>query len=230
MTRSEINEIIHRADAFLREHRFHLPPFAYWTPADWRAKGGEVSEIVRRGLGWDITDFGSGDFHDVGLFLFTLRNGDPSDLGSGRGKLYAEKVLIVEPDQLTPLHLHRVKTEDIINRGGGGLAIKLYNTTSDGDRDDSDVVVSVNGVLRTISAGGTIVLDPGESITLTDGLYHEFWGVDATVLVGEVSLVNDDATDNYFYDDVGRFPEIEEDEDPLHLLVNDYERYVTIEK
>lgn len=230
MTRSEINEIIQRADAFLREHQFHLPPFAYWTPADWRAKGGEVSEIVRRGLGWDITDFGSGDFHNVGLFLFTLRNGDPSELGSGRGKLYAEKVLIVEPDQVTPLHLHRVKTEDIINRGGGGLAIKLYNTTSDGDRDDSDVVVSVDGAMRTISAGGTIVLHPGESITLTDGLYHEFWGVDETVLVGEVSLVNDDAMDNYFYDDVGRFPEIDEDDAPLHLLVNDYERYVTIEK
>ena len=230
MKRSKINDIIRKADEFLQEHRFHLPPFAYWTPSDWQAKGGDIREIVERHLGWDITDFGSGDFENVGLFLFTLRNGDPSDLGKGRGKLYAEKVLIVARDQTTPLHLHKVKTEDIINRGGGGLAIKLYNATPDGDLDDGDVIVSVDGVLRTVSAGGTIVLRPGESITLTDGLYHEFWGVDEDVLVGEVSLVNDDASDNYFYDGVGRFPEIDEDEEPVHLLVSDYESYVRVER
>ena len=227
MRRSEINEIIRKADAFLKDRNFLLPPFAYWSPVDWRSKGGEVSEIVGRKLGWDITDFGSGDFQKKGLFLFTLRNGDPSNLGQRKGKLYAEKVLVVQPDQITPLHLHKVKTEDIINRGGGGLAIKMYNSTPDGDLDDSDVIVSVDGTMRTMSAGGTLVLKPGESVTLTDGLYHEFWGVDEPVLVGEVSLVNDDATDNYFYDKIGRFPQIEEDEDPLHLLVNDYEKYVS---
>lgn len=228
MRRSEINQIIRKADAFLNEHRFVLPPFAYWSPVDWRSKGSEVSEIVRRGLGWDITDFGSEDFRNTGLFLFTLRNGDPRNLGQGKGKLYAEKILIVEPEQFTPLHLHKVKTEDIINRGGGGLAVKMYNSTADGELDDSDVIVSVDGTMRTISAGGTIVLQPGESVTLTDGLYHAFWGVDETVLVGEVSLVNDDATDNYFYEEIGRFPQIEEDEDPLYLLVNDYERFVSL--
>ncbi|MEX0747915.1 MAG: D-lyxose/D-mannose family sugar isomerase, partial [Rhodothermales bacterium] len=76
-------------------------------------------------------------------------------------------------------------------------------------------------------AGSTVLLAPGESITLPDGLYHEFWGEGDRVLVGEVSLVNDDATDNYFYEGAGRFPSIEEDVDPLYLLVNDYERYVT---
>jgi len=45
------------------------------------------------------------------------------------------------------------------------------------------------------------------------------------VLVGEVSKVNDDNTDNRFYESVGRFSAIEEDEAPLYLLVNDYERY-----
>lgn len=228
MKRSEINDIIRRANDFLDAHRFYLPPFAYWTPEEWRTKGREVSEIARRRLGWDITDFGSGDFEREGLFLFTIRNGDPADLGSGRGKLYAEKVLIVEPEQVTPLHLHRVKTEDIINRGGGDLAVKLYRSTPEGDLDDRDVVVEVDGVMRTISAGGTIVLRPGESVTLTDGLYHEFWGIDETVLVGEVSLVNDDATDNYFHEEIGRFPDIEEDEPPLYLLVNDYDEYVNV--
>lgn len=225
MKRSEINETIRRADAFLKEHRFVLPPFAYWRPDDWRGMGPNVGEIVARKLGWDITDFGSSDFERVGLFLFTLRNGDLDDLKKGRGKLYGEKILVVEEDQVTPMHLHKVKTEDIINRGGGRLAIKLYNSRDDGELDSSDVVIKVDAVPRIVAAGSTILLNPGESATLPDGLYHEFWGVDDRVLVGEVSLVNDDASDNFFYHEAGRFPAIEEDEDPLYLLVNDYERY-----
>lgn len=226
MKRSEINHILREADEFLRERRFMLPPFAYWRPVDWRRKRTVASEIVDRRLGWDITDFGSGDYENVGLFLFTLRNGDPADLGRGRGRLYGEKILVVEVEQVTPMHLHKVKTEDIINRGGGRLGIKLYNSTDDGGLDESDVTVLVDAIPRTVEAGGIVTLEPGESVTLPVGLYHEFWGVDDRVLVGEVSLVNDDATDNYFYDAAGRFPEIEEDEEPLYLLVNDYEKYV----
>lgn len=227
MTRSEINRIIEDAAAFLEDRLFMLPPFAFWTPEEWKRKGGEVRAIVERRLGWDITDFGSGDFSSRGLFLFTLRNGDRGRLGTGRGMLYGEKVLIVEPGQVTPLHRHEVKTEDIINRGGGELAIKLYQSTEDGELDDGELVVTMDGVARRVEGGSTVTLGPGESISLPDGLYHEFWGVDERVLVGEVSLVNDDATDNYFYEAVGRFPEIEEDAEPLHLLVNDYERYVS---
>ena len=42
------------------------------------------------------------------------------------------------------------------------------------------------------------------------------------VLIGEVSMCNDDNTDNRFYESVGRFPEIEEDEPPYRLLCNEY--------
>jgi D-lyxose ketol-isomerase len=42
--------------------------------------------------------------------------------------------------------------------------------------------------------------------------------------VGEVSKVNDDWTDNHFLDGVGRFPDIDEDEEPLYLLAMDYHR------
>ena len=87
------------------------------------------------------------------------------------------------------------------------------------------MTVSIDGVRRTVKAGDTVVLSPGESITLPDHLYHKFWGAEGRVLVGEVSLVNDDNIDNRFYDPVGRFPEIEEDEPPLYLLCNDYSRY-----
>ena len=226
MKRSEINAIMQAADAFLGHHQFHLPPFAYWTPQDWQTKGAEVSEIVDRRLGWDITDFGSGDFAKVGLFVFTIRNGHPDHLKAGGGKLYAEKVLVVGVNQVTPMHYHWTKVEDIINRGGGDLAIQLYNGNADGSRQgDTDVVVSVDAIRRTVTAGGVVRLRPGESITLEPYCYHAFWGEGRRVLVGEVSLVNDDNADNCFYDKVGRFPDIDEDEAPLHLLVNDYEAY-----
>ena len=225
MKRSEINTIMREADAFMRSHGFRLPPFAYWTPTDWATKGEEVREIVDHHLGWDITDFGSGDYDRIGLFLFTIRNGDPANLATGRGKLYAEKALIVDVDQVTPLHFHWRKVEDIINRGGGQLVIQLYNSTAEDGLADSEVVVSCDGVRRTVPAGGTVVLEPGESITLPTRLYHAFWGAGSKVLVGEVSLVNDDNTDNRFYQPVGRFPQIEEDEPPLHLLTTDYARY-----
>ncbi len=223
MKRSEINDIIREADAFLKEYRFRLPPFAYWSPDEWRTKGEEAREIVAHGLGWDITDFGSGDFESRGLFLFTVRNGAVENLKKGEGKVYAEKIMMVREGQVTPMHYHWLKTEDIINRGGGKLAIRLYNATEDGDLEDTPVVVSMDGVRHTVEAGGIVRLEPGESITLTPGMYHEFWGEDGKVLVGEVSSVNDDNTDNRFYEPVGRFPDIEEDEPPLYPLIGDYD-------
>ena len=227
MKRSEINNILRKNDAFLREYQFHLPPFAYWAPEEWAQKGEEVRQIVDRQLGWDLTDFGQGDFEHLGLTMFTMRNGSLQDLKSGKsgGELYCEKMLIVEVDQVTPFHFHWLKTEDIINRGGGKLVIQLYNATEDGDFADTDVIVSTDGVVRRVKAGGMIVLEPGESITLVPWCYHKFWAIEAPVLAGEVSLVNDDEADNRFHDPVGRFPTIEEDEPPLYLLVGDYPDY-----
>ena len=222
MKRSEINGIMREADAFLKQQHFCLPPFAYWTPEAWTSKGPEAREIVEHGLGWDITDWGLGDYRRSGLFLFTLRNGHPKNLALMRGKLYAEKIMIMGVGQITPFHFHWAKTEDIINRGGGKLVIQLYNATPDEQFAESDVTVSVDSVERVVKAGGRVVLSPGESITLPDHLYHQFWAEDSPVLAGEVSLVNDDQADNRFYDKLGRFPAIVEDEPPLHLLCTEY--------
>lgn len=221
MKRSRINTIMHQADAFLRQHQFYLPPFAYWTPEEWGRRGPEVREIADRRLGWDITDFGQEDYTRIGLFVFTLRNGEPG----GQGKNYAEKILVVGVDQVTPMHFHWFKMEDIINRGGGDLAVQLYNATPDEGLADTPVQVSIDGQRRTVPAGATVLLKPGESITLEPRSYHKFWAVGQTALIGEVSKVNDDNSDNRFYEPVGRFPAIEEDEAPLHLLVNDYQRF-----
>ncbi len=225
MKRSQINAIMRDTEAFLGAQNFHLPPFARWTPADWADKGDEVAEIVETGLGWDITDFGRGDFDACGLVLFTIRNGTPDNVRTGRGKLYCEKIAVIGRDQTCPAHHHFVKVEDIINRGGGRLAIQLHNAAVDGAFTDTDVTVGVDGTRRTVRAGETVVLDTGESITLMPGCYHKLWGQDGRVLFGEVSVVNDDEADNRFSEPVGRFPDIDEDESPYRLLIGDYERY-----
>ena len=174
-------------------------------------------------LGWDLTDFGGGDFNKMGLLLITTRNGNQKQPDK-YPKPYAEKLMVVEENQVTPMHFHWYKTEDIINRGGGNLMIKLYFSTEDGQLSDEDVVIVMDGVKKTFPAGSVIRLTPGESVTLTKGIYHRFWGEEGkgTVIVGEVSMCNDDNADNRFYDPVGRFPEIEEDEKPLYLLCNEY--------
>jgi D-lyxose ketol-isomerase len=222
MKRSEINAILRDAEAFLRLSGFPLPPFAAWTPEDWQTKRAMASEILECRLGWDVTDFGRGDFRRVGLAVFTLRNGRAEHLATHRGKTYGEKILIVNPNQVTPLHFHRVKMEDIINRGGGRLVVQLYNSTPDEQLDTTDVVIMTDGLTRTVPAGGTLSLSPGESITLPQYCYHAFWAEDSRALVGEVSLVNDDTTDNRFYEQLARFSQVEEDEAPYRVLVSDY--------
>jgi len=230
MKRSQINSIMRSADKFIRSCGFFLPPFAYWTPGDWKQKGVEVSEIVTNHLGWDITDFGSGNFQTCGLFLFTLRNGSSENWRSLSGKLYAEKLLVVDIDQITPIHFHWKKTEDIINRGGGNLILQLYNSTPDEKIDyEREIAIMIDGIQHNFPPGGMVTLTPGESITLPPYCYHNFWGSGERVLVGEVSMVNDDDTDNRFADQAGRFPVVEEDEAPLYLLIKDYEQYYRAE-
>jgi D-lyxose ketol-isomerase len=226
MKRSEINQIMRSADVFMREYGYRLPPFAYFTPPDWAKTGPEATEISANGLGWDITDFGSGRFNEIGLFMFTVRNGHPANWAAKTGKLYCEKIMIVGVGQITPMHFHWNKMEDIINRGGGDMLIQLYNSTANEDLDmEKPIQVSLDGVARTYEPGSILRIKTGESISLPPFLYHSFWGEGSTVLVGEVSLVNDDQTDNRFHEPVGRFPEVIEDEEPLYLLVNDYKKY-----
>ncbi|MDR0795321.1 MAG: D-lyxose/D-mannose family sugar isomerase [Tannerella sp.] len=223
MKRSEINQILQNAKAFMEERKFHLPLWAYWGIDDWRQNKDCATEVINNMLGWDITDFGSGDFYSRGLFLFTLRNGKYK----ADQKPYAEKIMIVEENQETPMHFHRSKMEDIINRGGGNLVIELFNSNPDASFTGTPVILKIDGLKRTVQPGGSVVLQPGESICLEQGVYHRFYGEagKGKVLVGEVSMVNDDASDNCFHELVGRFPDIEEDEVPVHLLGADYAKF-----
>ena len=221
MKRSEINGILKENIEFIKSQNFSLPPFAWFTD-EWKGKGHEYDEIRDHMLGWDITDYGKGDFEKIGLFLFTIRNGKLGDPDCK--KTYAEKLLISDEDQYSPMHYHYSKMEDIINRGGGVLVVEVYNRGDDDGLADTPVTVTTDGHVRTVPAGTKIRLMPGESITLPPYQYHAFWAEkgNGKVLIGEVSMVNDDNTDNRFYEDMGRFPKIEEDEPPLYFLCNEY--------
>jgi len=224
MQRSEINNIIRYMENLVAKNGFNLPPFCHWTPEDWPVKGHEYDEIRDNMLGWDITDYGLGDWEKVGFALITLRNGNLND--PKYKKTYAEKLLMLKEGQHSPMHFHWKKSEDIINRGGGTLIIHMYNDNGDGGFDTSDVVVNSDGRTYNIPAGGGVELRPGESITIWPHQYHDFDVKPGTgdVLIGEVSMVNDDNTDNRFYEEIGRFPAIEEDEQPYRLLCNEYPR------
>lgn len=222
MKRSEINASIREMEAMIKKCGFPLPPFCHFTPEEWQEKGSEYDEIRDNMLGWDITDYGLGNFDKVGFALITLRNGNLNN--PKYTKTYAEKLLYIKEKQTSPMHFHWNKMEDIINRGGGNVLIRVYNSTPDEQLDTTDVTVNCDGREYTVPAGTQIRLCPGESITIYPYMYHDFEVEKGSgpVLLGEVSMLNDDTADNRFYEEVGRFPEIEEDEAPYRLLCNEY--------
>ncbi|MDR1018792.1 MAG: D-lyxose/D-mannose family sugar isomerase [Lachnospiraceae bacterium] len=223
MKRSKINQEIKNMEKLLKNFKVSLPPFCSFTPEEWAKKGHDYDEIRDNMLGWDLTDYALGDFDKIGMLLITLRNGNIKI--DKYKKPYAEKLLLMKDGQTAEMHYHLYKMEDIINRGGGNVLIKVYNSNPDGSFANDDVAILRDGHKYTVSAGTRIKLMPGESITITPGLYHDFAVEEGSgdVLLGEVSMCNDDNTDNYFYNKkVGRFPAIEEDEKPYRLLCNEY--------
>lgn len=226
MKRSEINKYIAEAIVFFRDHGFLLPPYAEFTREQWLTAGDAAEEIFDLQLGWDVTSFGSGDFFRMGLLLFTLRNGHITD--PRYPKPYAEKIMMVRPGQVTPRHFHWNKREDIINRGGGNLLIELYkaNPVENAlDKDGGSFSIKVNSMLRTMNTGDTLILRPGDSVCLEPVHAHTFYAdpeLNLPVMAGEVSMVNDDHTDNCFVDGMPRFDPVEEDEEIRYYLGNDY--------
>ncbi len=219
MKRSEINRYIREFREALDGISFKVPPFCDIRADEWKDLGHEYDEIRERMLGWDITDFGSGDFFNTGLQLVTMRNGK---IGDPNSKTHAEKIMMVRDGQRTPLHFHWHKMEDIINRGGADLLVKVYMADENEDLSDKDVPVTMDGITRYYPAGSVVRVKPGQSITMQRYLYHEFWADGGTAIVGEVSMVNDDSTDNRFYKPCGRFAAIDEDEPAEYLLCNEY--------
>ncbi|MFG0247372.1 MAG: D-lyxose/D-mannose family sugar isomerase [Phycisphaeraceae bacterium JB051] len=229
LTRSIINTSIDRALKVLEHFGIKLPPYAYWTPQQWQQAGEECDEIRTCMLGWDVTDFGSDDFFNIGRTLFTLRNGVH---GHGAyGKSYAEKIILDPEGQRAPAHFHQSKQEDLINRFGGNLLVEMYQADDNGQRSDEPLNIQVDGISRIIQPGELIRLEPGQSLCICPRTIHQFWGEHGTgykvddmqyTVSGEVSSVCDDHNDNFFLDDMCRFPNIVEDEEPRYVLCHEY--------
>lgn len=222
MKRSEINAAVKWADELLKKNNIRLPLYAYWDMETWKAHRSELDTVKKVMLGWDITDFGTGDFSTVGAVLYTVRNGDMND--ANVGVPYCEKYIVMKEGQRLPKHYHVFKTEDIINRANGVLAVYLWNTNEAGEQLDTDVHVFMDGIECVFKAGEEILVYPGNSISLKPHIAHIFGPKPGMgdLVVGEVSKVNDDNTDNYFLEPTARFADIEEDEPALHPLCNEY--------
>jgi D-lyxose ketol-isomerase len=234
LTRSTINRSIRDALIVAEHFGFALPPYASWTPDQWDQAGPEHDEIRDCMLGWDVTDFGSGRFSEIGRVLFTLRNGRTND--PRYPKPYAEKLLIDPENQRAPAHFHRSKREDIICRHGGNILVQLTRATSEGGWSEDPFAIQVNGETKQLSPREIVRLTPGESLTIPPGTIHQFWAEEGTgwecdgqrySLSSEISSVCDDWNDNVFFEPWAvRFPEVVEDEPQQFYLCHEYPRSV----
>ena len=170
MKRSQINAKIRLLERLAEREGFKLPPFLGWSPEEWHDKGAEYDEIRDTCLGWDVTDYGMGDYDAFGITLVTLRNGNANH--KRYPKPYAEKLIRIQEKQISPMHFHWSKMEDIINRGGGNLMMKLYNATRDNRQDTGNVAVYSDGRRFQVPSGHELRLTPGESITIYPYCFH----------------------------------------------------------
>ena len=161
---------------------------------------------------WDITDFGLGDFPRYGLMVINLATEAE----------YCEKLMFAKRGQTTPCHTHAKKKEDIICRTGE-LTLRLWpNRPTAAYAQPALFSVPVNGERRELRPGEPLVLAAGERVTLVPGVWHEFFPSSDECIIGEVSTANDDLHDNFFHNpDIGRFPNLVEDEPALVKLVSE---------
>ena len=220
MKRSEINQAIKFAKEMMEKFSWTLPHWGYWSNEDYQNKTDLKKYLNKHQMGWDVTDFGKGNFNEQGITLFCVRNGIQGDAND---KPYAEKLLFMQEGQEIPFHSHKIKLEDIINRGGGDLAIEFLEVDEKDQELSNKISVLVDGEKILLDPHEPLILKKGQSVTVERNIFHKFYAVKGSgmVMAGEVSQVNDDNNDNYFLEPVGRFSEIQEDELPLHPLWNE---------
>ena len=100
MKRSEVNKALRELEAMCQKYRCYLPPFCHFTPEEWETKGHEYDEVRDCCLGWDITDYGQGNFDKIGFSLITIRNGSQT-MREKYPKVYAEKLLFLKEGHYT---------------------------------------------------------------------------------------------------------------------------------
>ena len=221
MKRSFINARIEAMLESCERHGARLPPFALRGEDDYRADPAAAARILDGGLGWNVVEFQPGAFAKAGLGVFTLRMGDWRHLSHGRGRLYGEKLLLAEDGQRTPLHYHIVKTEDIVNRGGAKFVVELVRVDRAGAPLNERFRALKDVRTLDLQPGARVTLEPGESLTLEPFIAHAFWAEGGATLAGEISLANDDLSDNYFLPALAAPAPIDEDAPRRFITVRD---------
>jgi D-lyxose ketol-isomerase len=159
---------------------------------------------------WDVTDFGLGDWRRHGLVLVNLTEQAE----------YCEKLMYARSGMTTPCHCHHRKKEDIVCRCGE-LQLRAWPAPPP-ECEGARFGLLVNGESRTLAAGEPVTLRAGERVTLPPRVWHEFVPLSGECVIGEVSTANDDLRDNFFLDpNVGRFPDVVEDEPRTCRLLSD---------
>lgn len=230
LKRSIINSSIETAKKALKHFNIYLPYYSEWSTDSWKNAGNEYDEIRTCMLGWDVTDFGSKDFYNIGRVLFTLRNGRAGN--PKFPKEYAEKILIDPEIQRAPAHFHLSKREDLICIAGGNILVQVSRADEEGQPSKERFSLQVDGRTVQLEPNATVRLQPGMSICIPPRTIHQFWGEEGTgykidgvgyTISREISSICDDWNDNVFLEaNCLRFPEIEEDEVQKYYLCSEY--------
>ena len=196
--RSFIDARIDRMLELCGRHGVALPPFALWREADFRANPDAARLIAERGARLERGRIQAWPVRARGPDLVHAADGRLSRARRRTGRLYAEKAMAAEDGQRAPHHYHVVKTEDIVNRGGARFVVELFKVDAQGAplKERFRALKDVN--VLDLNPGDQVRLEPGESLTLEPFIAHAFWAEGGAAVAGEVSLANDDTTDNYF--------------------------------
>lgn len=210
MKRSEIDGAIARAIGNAKKFHVALPKWAEWKPSQFDAS---ADGIRHQKLGWKVVDFGASDFPNCGLVILALCSPLVDDAGAPRTKPqtvgkreypvtgFSRKYLFVQAGQTEPHHFHRQKArKEVTVVAGAPVRFELAWADGDTALSEKDVDVQVDGIWHHLPAGGSIVVNPGETITLPGELSHIISvpeGGEDTIML-ETSTANNDTKDNIF--------------------------------
>jgi D-lyxose ketol-isomerase len=209
MKRSQINAALQAARDLLARCQWDLPEWADWSEAEHAANPAVSACLYAQELGWDVTDFGQGDFEARGVTSFCIRNGEPALLSNQPG---CEHLHFVADGQIWPFHAHKAKREEITVRCGGNLMVAF---TRHGSFEDAPVWIDGSPINDPYSR--FIRLSPGQSISIPCGLQHSLWSEpnSGPTLFSETSTSRNDRSDSFFLEEQTRFLPIDEDQPKL---------------
>ncbi len=234
MKRSEIDGAIARAIGNAKKFHVALPKWAEWKPSQFDAS---ADGIRHQKLGWKVVDFGASDFPNCGLVILALCSPLVDDAGAPLTKTqnvgkreypvtgFSRKYLFVQAGQTEPHHFHRQKArKEVTVVAGAPVRFELAWADGDTALSDKDVDVQVDGIWHHLPAGGSIVVNPGETITLPGELSHIISvpeGGEDTIML-ETSTANNDSNDNIFPFMTPTSVPVDEDATALYQLLDEH--------